>query len=659
MILKSIKRSSMKAKIIFLVALPILAYLTMATSRIMNAQIGLSMSNDMSANLDAIESLSEVVKNTQVERGKSAVFAKSNGKLGLDFLSSQRSKVDEAIKAATPHVVSASDSEAKQNVINSLASISALRSTVNGGAAPKEFLGKYTKIIENIHVFQLATTANASAETGMLINSLVRLEKAREASGLYRAKVSSAFQADQPLSTKMAEDISSLASKIDSNLDLGFLHIAEATKSKIAGLGNAPHWQDKQKYLNLVFERFLMGGYGKEGPATFAVLTKVVNDIGELIAAQIATTRTQLKEEHASVKSDLVLRSIESAVLLSILCFLVYLFIKSFDNDIKKVLASLQEANEQISSSSDQIAKSGSDLSSASHEASSAIQETVSSISEISSMVAQANDRVRSAADSSDAVSKRVNSGENMLEELLVSMKSIATATESLDDINKSIDSIAMKTGVINDIVFKTQLLSFNASIEAANAGEHGKGFSVVAEEVGKLAEMSGAAAAEISTLLTSSRQTIASSIKQSQDLIKEGLDKSNEVSDIFSMISEDIKQIDGNTKDIMHASSEQQMGIEQVNTAINEIDQSVQQNAQSAETAENQATGLGNNSENLAKATSNLVRLVFGYKGLEEGAIKSTSNRKVQIKSQNTDKKSDNNEDRIDADHDSFNPAA
>ena len=54
-------------------------------------------------------------------------------------------------------------------------------------------------------------------------------------------------------------------------------------------------------------------------------------------------------------------------------------------------------------------------------------------------------------------------------------------------------------------IVFQTKLLSFNASVEAARAGEYGKGFSVVAEEVGNLAQMSGIAAKDISALLQSS----------------------------------------------------------------------------------------------------------------------------------------------------------
>lgn len=69
------------------------------------------------------------------------------------------------------------------------------------------------------------------------------------------------------------------------------------------------------------------------------------------------------------------------------------------------------------------------------------------------------------------------------------------------------IASIKNKTKVIDDLVFESRLLSFNASIEAARAGVHGKGFSVVAEEVGKLASMSGKAADEIRTLLDSSTQ--------------------------------------------------------------------------------------------------------------------------------------------------------
>ena len=77
------------------------------------------------------------------------------------------------------------------------------------------------------------------------------------------------------------------------------------------------------------------------------------------------------------------------------------------------------------------------------------------------------------------------------------------------------IREIEDKTKVINDIVFQTKLLSFNASVEAARAGEYGKGFSVVAEEVGNLAEMSGHASKEIEGLLSHSISQVENLSKQ------------------------------------------------------------------------------------------------------------------------------------------------
>ena len=64
------------------------------------------------------------------------------------------------------------------------------------------------------------------------------------------------------------------------------------------------------------------------------------------------------------------------------------------------------------------------------------------------------------------------------------------------------IQEIEDKTKAIDEIVFQTKLLSFNASVEAERAGEHGRGFSVVAQEVGNLAQLSGKSAAEINEIL-------------------------------------------------------------------------------------------------------------------------------------------------------------
>src|SRR6056297_538175 len=84
------------------------------------------------------------------------------------------------------------------------------------------------------------------------------------------------------------------------------------------------------------------------------------------------------------------------------------------------------------------------------------------------------------------------NSWQQDLARFAQGMRKLEDSISSLEDIKGIVEQIKKKTAVINDIVFETQLTSFNASIEAARAGQHGKGFAVVAEEVGKLARLSG-----------------------------------------------------------------------------------------------------------------------------------------------------------------------
>ena len=104
------------------------------------------------------------------------------------------------------------------------------------------------------------------------------------------------------------------------------------------------------------------------------------------------------------------------------------------------------------------------------------------------------------------------------MDDMVTSMNSIKEVNGRLTNMAHIINEISKKTVVINDIVFKTQLLSFNASIEAARAGVHGKGFAVVAEEVGKLAQLSGEASNEIDSLLIKSNKDVSSILEDNQN---------------------------------------------------------------------------------------------------------------------------------------------
>lgn len=119
----------------------------------------------------------------------------------------------------------------------------------------------------------------------------------------------------------------------------------------------------------------------------------------------------------------------------------------------------------------------------------------------------------------------------NSIDEISQSNDSIADQTrqnnEKINEIVKLISDIGNKTKVINEIVFQTKLLSFNASVEAVRVGEYGKGFAVVAEEVGNLAnKMSGNAAKEISSLLDESQRKTAQIVKETESKVDELIKK-------------------------------------------------------------------------------------------------------------------------------------
>ncbi len=321
------------------------------------------------------------------------------------------------------------------------------------------------------------------------------------------------------------------------------------------------------------------------------------------------------------------------AVILGLL--LASLILRALNKSINRVIEGLNESSIQLTSAALQIAASSQELSQGATEQASSLEETSSAVEEMNSMVQKNAESAQETLKSSQSSGDSAARGKKVVEEMKRAMKEIDAANVNImiqtndsnlkiSEIVKVIAEIGNKTKVINDIVFQTKLLSFNASVEAARAGEHGKGFAVVAEEVGNLAQMSGNAAKEISSMLDSSIEKVESIVKFTKTSVEKLVAESKSKVELGSKVAAEcetvLNEIVGKvtvvyqmSHSISTASDEQARGISEINKAVAQLDQMTQQNAAVSEEAASAAEELSSQAESMQSMVQTLILTIRG----------------------------------------------
>ncbi|MEE9431289.1 MAG: methyl-accepting chemotaxis protein [Melioribacteraceae bacterium] len=279
-------------------------------------------------------------------------------------------------------------------------------------------------------------------------------------------------------------------------------------------------------------------------------------------------------------------------------------------NNLNQIVSNVNESVNSTISASTQIAAGIEEMSSAAEEQNTQTGSIAAAIEEMTSTVTATTKSTTSAAESAQKSGTYAEDGSLVVEKSVKAMDTIAcvvsTAVDKVKGLGENSDKIGEIIQVINEIADQTNLLALNAAIEAARAGEHGRGFAVVADEVRKLAERTTGATQEIAGMI----QTIQSDTKDVVESISRGNEEVQNGKQLAEDVGEAINNIVSNANNVVDE-------INQVATASEEQAQTSEQIAQNINVINNVASETLTAIHHIAGATEDLNSLTENLKSL------------------------------------------